>query len=319
MVVSWNGDGCFLMNGQELATAVQYGLAVIFVVVDNGMYGTIRMHQERNYPARVSGTDLVNPGLRRARPRLWRAWRDRRRTDEFAPAFERALASGKPALLHLKLDPQALTLNASLDALRAQGIGSARASGVEAGRTPRRRAPRTYRSPPNLPPLPHPLPSDRPRAHRGRLFRKYLLLILTLVSGALLASGGISVYFSYQENKSALASLQHEKAIAAASRIEQYIRQIEQQLAYAALPQLDAERRRVAPHRVPEAAAPGAGGHRHRAARRRRPRADRRVAPGHGRHRARARTARRSRRSATPSAASPGSARCTSARRPSRT
>ena len=78
------------------------------------------------------------------------------------------------------------------------------------------------------------------RTHRGRLFRKYLLLILTLVTGALLASGAISVYFSYQENKSALANLQHEKAIAAASRIEQYIRQIEQQLAYAALPQLDA-------------------------------------------------------------------------------
>ena len=80
----------------------------------------------------------------------------------------------------------------------------------------------------------------RRATHRGRLFRKYLLLILTLVSGALLASGGISVYFSYQENKSALASLQHEKAVAAASRIEQYIRQIEQQLKYAALPQLDA-------------------------------------------------------------------------------
>ena len=74
----------------------------------------------------------------------------------------------------------------------------------------------------------------------GRLFRKYLLLILSLVSGALLVSGGISIYFSYQEQKSALGDLQHEKAIAAASRIEQYIRQIEQQLAYAALPQLDA-------------------------------------------------------------------------------
>ena len=61
MVISWNGDGCFQMNGQELATAVQYGLAVIFVVIDNAMYGTIRMHQERHYPARVSGTDLVNP------------------------------------------------------------------------------------------------------------------------------------------------------------------------------------------------------------------------------------------------------------------
>ena len=95
------------------------------------------------------------------------------------------------------------------------------------------------------PPMPAPIAADSearpPRAtHRGRLFRKYLLLILTLVSGALLASGAISVYFSYQENKSALASLQHEKAVAAASRIEQYIRQIEQQLKYAALPQLDA-------------------------------------------------------------------------------
>ena len=78
------------------------------------------------------------------------------------------------------------------------------------------------------------------RAHRGRLFRKYLVLILTLVTIALLASGGISVYFSYQENKSGLASLQHEKALAAASRIEQYIRQISQQLAYASLPQVDA-------------------------------------------------------------------------------
>ncbi|MEJ7668436.1 MAG: GAF domain-containing protein [Casimicrobiaceae bacterium] len=76
--------------------------------------------------------------------------------------------------------------------------------------------------------------------YHGRLFRKYLLLILSLVTIALLASGAISVYFSYQENKSALASLQHEKAIAAASRIEQYIRQISQQLAYASLPQLDA-------------------------------------------------------------------------------
>jgi signal transduction histidine kinase/HAMP domain-containing protein len=76
--------------------------------------------------------------------------------------------------------------------------------------------------------------------YHGRLFRRYLLLILTLVTGALLASGAISVYFSYQDNKAAVASLQHEKALAAASRIEQYIQQIEHQIAYAALPQLDA-------------------------------------------------------------------------------
>ena len=86
------------------------------------------------------------------------------------------------------------------------------------------------------------------RIYRGRLFRKYFLSILALVCGVLLVSGGISVYFSYQENKSALASLQHEKAVAAASRIEQFIRQIEQQLGFAALPQLGAdgvEQRRI--------------------------------------------------------------------------
>jgi len=86
------------------------------------------------------------------------------------------------------------------------------------------------------------------RTSRGRLFRKYLLLIISLVTIALLASGGISIFFTYQETRAALANLQHEKALAAASRIEQYIRQIEQQLSYAALPQLDpsdVESRRV--------------------------------------------------------------------------
>jgi signal transduction histidine kinase len=79
------------------------------------------------------------------------------------------------------------------------------------------------------------------KIERGRLFRKYFLLILALVCGALLLSGGIGIYFSYQENKFSLSSLQREKAVAAAARIEQFIRQIEQQLAYAALPQLGAE------------------------------------------------------------------------------
>ena len=81
--------------------------------------------------------------------------------------------------------------------------------------------------------------SHRPDRHRGRLFRKYLLLILTLVTIALLASGAISIYFTYQEAKSSLADLQHEKALGAASRIEEYVHQIERQIAYAALPQLD--------------------------------------------------------------------------------
>jgi len=126
IVVSFNGDGCFLMNGQELATAVQYGLAVVFVVIDNGMYGTIRMHQERHYPARVSGTDLVNPDFA-ALARAYGAHGETVvRTDEFEPAFERALAAGRPALLHVKIDPQALTMSASLDAIRDQAVKSRR-------------------------------------------------------------------------------------------------------------------------------------------------------------------------------------------------
>jgi acetolactate synthase I/II/III large subunit len=121
LVVSWNGDGCFLMNGQELATAVQYGLPIVFVVIDNGMYGTIRMHQERIYPARVSGTSLVNPDFA-ALARAYGATAETIvSTNDFFPAFERAVASAGPSLLHVKLDPQALTLSASLDALREQG------------------------------------------------------------------------------------------------------------------------------------------------------------------------------------------------------
>ena len=121
-VISWNGDGCFLMNGQELATAVKYGLAIVFVVIDNGMYGTIRMHQERHFPARVLGTELANPDFA-ALARAYGAHAETvHSTAEFMPAFERACAAGKPALLHVLLDPQALTPSASLDALRAQGL-----------------------------------------------------------------------------------------------------------------------------------------------------------------------------------------------------
>ncbi|MEO8344085.1 MAG: thiamine pyrophosphate-binding protein [Betaproteobacteria bacterium] len=121
IVVSWNGDGCFLMNGQELATAVQYNLAVVFVVIDNCMYGTIRMHQEKNYPARVSGTQLRNPDF----AALARAYGAQAatvsRTAEFAPAFTGALAAKGPSLIHVLIDPQALTMSATLDGLRAQG------------------------------------------------------------------------------------------------------------------------------------------------------------------------------------------------------
>jgi acetolactate synthase-1/2/3 large subunit len=122
MVVSVNGDGDFLMNGQELATAVQYELPVVFIVVNNGMYGTIRMHQERQYPGRVYGTDLKNPDFA-ALARAYGAFAERvERTEEFMPAFERALAAGKPALLHLKLDPEAITPRQSLSEIRTAAL-----------------------------------------------------------------------------------------------------------------------------------------------------------------------------------------------------
>jgi len=124
VVLSWNGDGCFLMNGQELATAVQYKLGVIFVVIDNGMYGTIRMHQERTYPERVSGTDLRNPDFAALARAYGATGETVLRTAEFAPAFERALASAGPTLIHVRIDPQALTMGATLDELRAQGLAS---------------------------------------------------------------------------------------------------------------------------------------------------------------------------------------------------
>jgi acetolactate synthase-1/2/3 large subunit len=118
-VISWNGDGCFMMNGQELATAVQYGLGVIFVVVNNGMYGTIRMHQERHYPDRVIGTDLVNPDFAALAQAYGALGETVTRTAEFAPAFERAMAAGKPALIEIRIDPEALTPRQSLSQIRA--------------------------------------------------------------------------------------------------------------------------------------------------------------------------------------------------------
>src|SRR5215475_10118816 len=119
VVISWNGDGCFMMNGQELATAVQYKLPIVFVVVNNGMYGTIRMHQERSYPERVVGTELVNPDF----AALARAYGGHgeliEKTEEFAPALERALAAGKPTLLEIRIDPEALTIRQTLSQIRA--------------------------------------------------------------------------------------------------------------------------------------------------------------------------------------------------------
>jgi acetolactate synthase-1/2/3 large subunit len=119
-VVCFAGDGCFLMNGQEFATAVQYGLPIIVVVVDNRMYGTIRMHQERAYPGRVSATELRNPDFAAYARAFGGHGETVRETAEFAPAFERAMASGKPAILHCLVDPEAITPARSLTEIRRE-------------------------------------------------------------------------------------------------------------------------------------------------------------------------------------------------------
>ncbi len=122
IVVCFAGDGDFLMNGQEFATAVQYGIAVIVVVLDNSMYGTIRMHQERDYPGRISATKLVNPDFA-AYARAFGGHGERvERTEEFAAAFERALESGKPAIIHCLVDQEAITPDRTLSQISGTGV-----------------------------------------------------------------------------------------------------------------------------------------------------------------------------------------------------
>jgi len=108
VVVAFAGDGDFLMTGQEFATAVHHGVPVVVLVIDNGMYGTIRMHQERRFPGRPAATALTSPdfaGLARA---FGGHGETVERTAQFAPAFERALASRRPAIVHCRLDPRAI-------------------------------------------------------------------------------------------------------------------------------------------------------------------------------------------------------------------
>jgi acetolactate synthase-1/2/3 large subunit len=117
-VVCIAGDGDFLMTGQELATAVQEELAVVVLVVNNGMYGTIRMHQERRYPGRVVGTDLRNPDFAALAEAYGAHGALVEHTEDFAGALEEALACGRPALLELRVDPQAITPRQTLDEIR---------------------------------------------------------------------------------------------------------------------------------------------------------------------------------------------------------
>jgi acetolactate synthase-1/2/3 large subunit len=117
-VLAINGDGDFLMNGQEFATAVQYKLPIIVLVFDNSTFGTIRMHQEREYPGRVSGTDLVNPDFAAMARSFGGFGASVNKTDEFAPAFLAAEASGLPSIIHVKFDAEGITPTTTLSALR---------------------------------------------------------------------------------------------------------------------------------------------------------------------------------------------------------
>ncbi|MCA3563742.1 MAG: thiamine pyrophosphate-binding protein [Methylocystis sp.] len=125
-VVSFAGDGCFLMNGQEFATAVQHDLPMVIIVVDNGMYGTIRMHQERAYPGRVSATGLRNPDFAAYARAFGGHGETVRRTEEFAPAFLRCEASGKPAIIHCIVDSEAITPGKALSDIRKEAIAQGR-------------------------------------------------------------------------------------------------------------------------------------------------------------------------------------------------
>ena len=121
-VVNIAGDGNFLMTAQEMATAIAYGAKrLVSIVVDNGSYGTIRMHQEREYPGRVSGSDLGNPDFA-ALARAFGWWAAERvdATRDFEPALVAALASGRPALIHVKLATDVITSRTTLSAIRSK-------------------------------------------------------------------------------------------------------------------------------------------------------------------------------------------------------
>jgi acetolactate synthase I/II/III large subunit len=130
-VVTFSGDGDYLMNGQELATAVQYGAGVIILLFNNEMYGTIRMHQERNYPGRLSGTSLRNPDFVMLAQAYGAHGETVSVTEEFAPALSRALAHTRatqlPALIELRYDGNLISPNTTLDALRQAALASKQA------------------------------------------------------------------------------------------------------------------------------------------------------------------------------------------------
>jgi acetolactate synthase I/II/III large subunit len=141
MVVGMVGDGGFMMTGQEIATAFHHGVAPIILVFNNQMYGTIRMHQERSYPWRVSGTALTNPDFAKYIEAFGGHGEVVTETEEFAPAFERAVESGRPAMIELRVNPGQITTRATIADLRA-------------GKTPPKPAAKPKRAPPPKHPAP---------------------------------------------------------------------------------------------------------------------------------------------------------------------
>ena len=123
-VVTFSGDGDFLMTGQELATAAQYDAKVLFIVVNNGMYGTIRMHQEREFPGRVSGTALKNPDFAALARAYGLHGEIVEATADFEGAFERAQKAATSALIEVRIDPDAISPRTTLSAIRAEALKS---------------------------------------------------------------------------------------------------------------------------------------------------------------------------------------------------
>jgi acetolactate synthase-1/2/3 large subunit len=123
-VVCFAGDGDFLMNGQDFMTAVQYELPFVTIVMDNGLYGTIRMHQEREYPGRVVATQLRNPDFAAYARAFGGFGVTVERTADFPKAFAAAQKSGLPSIVHLKVDPNAITPMTTLDAIRQKALAS---------------------------------------------------------------------------------------------------------------------------------------------------------------------------------------------------
>jgi acetolactate synthase-1/2/3 large subunit len=118
------GDGDFLMTGQEFATAVQYDLPVIVVIADNGMYGTIRMHQERDYPGRTVATALKNPDFTAYARSFGGFGVLVEKTADFAAAYKAAVASGKPSIIHLKIDPEGISPAQTISAIREKSLSA---------------------------------------------------------------------------------------------------------------------------------------------------------------------------------------------------